>query len=251
MGDTHGHGLKRFLIVSQEEPENPPDGLWWYKPDLCTTTTTTICVPSGDYGGSFYIAGTFTPTEGPVIDFHESAELACEVLTLLESGTLDDILFDRFYSEGYFYNYYHNTCVLIPDGYYIRDTDIVVFLDGIEQSGLYECTTTTTTGIPTTTTTTATPVTTTTTTNDSTTTTTTAGPTTTTTTGEITTTTTTVEITTTTTTSAPTTTTTTIEATTTTTTVAITTTTTTGTSEDVVYLGEPVTYLGVQVIYTP
>lgn len=31
-----------YLVVSQTEPINPRDGLLWYKPDLCLTTTTTI-----------------------------------------------------------------------------------------------------------------------------------------------------------------------------------------------------------------
>lgn len=30
------------VIVSQEEPSSPTDGLLWYKPDECITTTTTI-----------------------------------------------------------------------------------------------------------------------------------------------------------------------------------------------------------------
>jgi hypothetical protein len=41
MGTTHGHYDKVYLKVSQTEPENPRDGLLWYKPDLCLTTTTT------------------------------------------------------------------------------------------------------------------------------------------------------------------------------------------------------------------
>ena len=41
MGDTHGHYNKRYLVVNQTEPANPGDGLLWYKPDLCETTTTT------------------------------------------------------------------------------------------------------------------------------------------------------------------------------------------------------------------
>ena len=40
MGDTHGHYSKKYLVVSQEEPENPGDGLLWFKPDECLTTTT-------------------------------------------------------------------------------------------------------------------------------------------------------------------------------------------------------------------
>lgn len=41
MGETHGHYSKKALVVSQTEPTNPSDGLLWYKPDLCLTTTTT------------------------------------------------------------------------------------------------------------------------------------------------------------------------------------------------------------------
>ena len=41
MGETHGHYSKKALVVSQTEPTNPTDGLLWYKPDLCETTTTT------------------------------------------------------------------------------------------------------------------------------------------------------------------------------------------------------------------
>jgi hypothetical protein len=33
------------IEVSQEEPANPTDGLLWYKPDLCLTTTTTTGEP--------------------------------------------------------------------------------------------------------------------------------------------------------------------------------------------------------------
>jgi len=32
------------VVVSQTEPTNPSDGLLWYKPDLCLTTTTTTCI---------------------------------------------------------------------------------------------------------------------------------------------------------------------------------------------------------------
>jgi len=47
MGETHGHYSKKALVVSQTEPTNPSDGLLWYKPDLCETTTTTTCI--GEY----------------------------------------------------------------------------------------------------------------------------------------------------------------------------------------------------------
>jgi hypothetical protein len=45
MGDTHGHYSKRYLVVSDTQPNNPVDGLLWYNPDLCLTTTTTTGEP--------------------------------------------------------------------------------------------------------------------------------------------------------------------------------------------------------------
>jgi hypothetical protein len=45
MGDTHGHYSKRYLVVSDTQPNNPIDGLLWYNPDLCLTTTTTTGEP--------------------------------------------------------------------------------------------------------------------------------------------------------------------------------------------------------------
>jgi hypothetical protein len=43
-----------YLIVSQEEPVNPIDGLLWYNPDLCLTTTTTTLAPPDCPEGSVY-----------------------------------------------------------------------------------------------------------------------------------------------------------------------------------------------------
>lgn len=247
MGSTKGHSLKRFLIVSQSEPDIPPDGMWWYKPELCTTTTTTICFPDGDFGGSVYLSGSYTPTVGDEVDFHSSGLEACDALEVINGGggTFTEIMFDRYYYDGIFCLYYHNSCVLVSDGYYIYGNIIYEYAGGT-QIGVYDCpttttttvfvpTTTTTTNNLTTTTTTAEDVITTTTTEEITTTTTTEGITTTTTTGELVTTTTTTN-------NNPTTTTTTNNNTTTT--------TTTESGEYVTYLGDPVTYLGVQVKYT-
>jgi hypothetical protein len=41
MGDTHGHYSKRYLVVSDTQPNNPVDGLLWFDPLPCETTTTT------------------------------------------------------------------------------------------------------------------------------------------------------------------------------------------------------------------
>lgn len=54
MGETHGHYSKKALVVSQTEPTNPSDGLLWYKPDLCLTTTTTTLAPLDCPEGAIY-----------------------------------------------------------------------------------------------------------------------------------------------------------------------------------------------------
>lgn len=47
MGSTNGSYSKVYLVVSDTEPENPTDGLLWYNPDLCTTTTSTTIFGEG------------------------------------------------------------------------------------------------------------------------------------------------------------------------------------------------------------
>lgn len=42
------------VVVSQTEPTNPSDGLLWYKPDLCLTTTTTTLAPPQCPEGAVY-----------------------------------------------------------------------------------------------------------------------------------------------------------------------------------------------------
>ena len=47
-------GACECVIVSQTEPTNPSDGLLWYKPDLCLTTTTTTLAPPDCPEGAIY-----------------------------------------------------------------------------------------------------------------------------------------------------------------------------------------------------
>lgn len=42
MGSTNGSYSKVYLVVSDTEPVNPIDGLLWYDPAECDTTTTTL-----------------------------------------------------------------------------------------------------------------------------------------------------------------------------------------------------------------
>jgi len=157
MGDTHGHYSKRYLVVSQEEPDNPPDGLLWYKPDLCetTTTTTTSCeLPEGVVpliGGDFYDSYTLIGPE-EVVEFTDSIEAGCAAITVVEAGGIREpqwsaVNLGELPANGNPQTFYDLDTNCPLNGYYVSCgawCNIIHIVDGIAVSS-HECTTTTTT----------------------------------------------------------------------------------------------------------
>lgn len=81
MGSTNGSYSKVYLVVSDTEPENPTDGLLWYNPDLCTTTTTTTIFCEGPLCETVLTVGQDGANLGYRINVMGSINPLCDNLT--------------------------------------------------------------------------------------------------------------------------------------------------------------------------
>ena len=128
--------------------------------DCLTTTTTTLCVPEGEYIATVPFASSYTPTQGVPTPFINSGADACEAILIVatDGGTFDYFNVDSYSYSDINHYYLADTCTPLPTGYYVFDMEGDIFGCHVTAGviDLYDiCTTTTTTTVaPTTTTTT-------------------------------------------------------------------------------------------------
>jgi hypothetical protein len=88
-------------------------------------TTTTTCVPEGEFVNTLEFASSYTPIIGLPISFIDSAHIACEAIDVVNAqmGAFDYFEVDS-YTDGKDNTYYlHATCTLLPTGYYVFDIE--------------------------------------------------------------------------------------------------------------------------------
>ena len=122
----------------------------WELVIICETTTTTTCVPEGDYEYSTDFASSYTPVIGEIISFIGSAHDTCEaidVVNVQQMGAFNWFEVDIYSTGGKGYYYLHSDCSLLPTGYYVYNGEGgfgVHVTDGlVDQYNICETTTTT------------------------------------------------------------------------------------------------------------
>ena len=123
---THGYFNPNKIVISDVEPPNPSDWLFWYNPERCTTTTTTACELPDNTFEEARITGISLSNPSETFYCDLTLESCCNILGLYSQyeGTERNPLFITEYvyvhiDDGDIYVYNHETKCCVEDGYYI------------------------------------------------------------------------------------------------------------------------------------